>query len=118
MTLSKQNWYSIIVAAIVVAVGFAGFNIHAARKAEKEQAMIYQLKQLREAVQLYEMVQKAKPIDLKAAMVVTIDGKVVPIQWAFEKDASGNPLDPFGAPYRFDTKSGWVKSGTAGYESW
>ncbi len=118
MTLTKQHWYGIILAAIVVALGFAAFNIQAARKAEKEQAMIYQLKQLREAVELYEKVQKAKPAELKAAMVVTINGKVVPIQWTFQKDASGNPLDPFGVPYQFDKKSGWVKSGSKGYESW
>lgn len=118
MTLSKQHWYGIIVAAIVVALGISGFRIMGAQKLEKEQAMIFQLKQLREAVKLYEVTHKTKPADLKAAMVVTIDGKVVPIQWPIQKDGTGNPVDPFGTPYQFDKKSGWVTSRSAGYESW
>lgn len=118
MTLSKQHWYGIIAATIVVALGITGFRIQTEQKSEKEQAMIFQLKQLREAVSLYEVTHKAKPAELKAAMVVTIDGKAVPIQWSVKKDGTGNPVDPFGMPYQFDKKSGWVTSRTAGYESW
>lgn len=118
MTLSKQHWYGILLAVIVVALGIAGFRIQAAQKIEKEQAMIFELKQLREAVQLYEVVNKTRPSELKAAMIVTVNGKAVPIQWSVKKDGTGNPVDPFGAPYQFDQKSGWVTSRTAGYESW
>lgn len=118
MTLSKKSWYGIIAVAVVVALGIAGFNIRAAQKAENEQAMIFQLKQLREAVQIYVKTQKALPPDLKAAMVVSIGGKVVPIQWSFQKDASGNPVDPFGAAYQYDKKTGQVLSSSKGYESW
>jgi hypothetical protein len=99
-------------------LGIAGFNIRAAQKAEKEQAMIFQLKQLREAVQIYTKAQKIMPPELKAALVVTVDGKAVPIQWSFQKTAAGDPVDPFGTPYQFERKTGWVKSGTQGYESW
>ncbi len=118
MALSKNNWYGVILAAVVVALGIAGFNINTAQKAEKEQAMIFQLKQLREAVQIYAKTQKIMPPELKAALVVAVDGKAVPIQWSFQKDAAGNPVDPFGAAYQLDKKTGWVKSGTQGYESW
>lgn len=118
MALSKNNWYGIIVAAIVVAFGIAGYQIRTAQKAENERAMIFQLSQLREAVQIYAKNQKTMPPDLKSVMVVTMGGKVVPIQWPFQKDAAGSPMDPFGAPYQLDKKTGWVKSGTPGYESW
>lgn len=118
MTLTKTHWYGIIAGALVLAMGFAGVNIYNARKAEKEKAMIFQLKQLRTAVQIFEMTQKAKPGELTAAMVVSVGGKGVPIQWTMTKDSKGAPLDPFGKPYQYDKKTGWVSSGSKGYESW
>lgn len=118
MTLTKQNWYGIIAVVVILALGLAGFNIRAARKAENERAMIYQLKQLREAVQIYVKTQKVMPQDLKAVLVVSINGKAVPIQWSFQKDASGNPEDPFGVAYQYDKKTGRVVSASNGYESW
>lgn len=118
MTFSKQTWYGIILATIVAAVLMTGYHVRVAQKAEKEQAMIYQLSQLREAVQLYLVSHKALPTELKSALVVTRDGKAVPIEWSFQKDAAGNPVDPFGAPYAFNSKKGWVSSKTQGYEAW
>lgn len=118
MTLTKTHWYGIIAGAMVLAMGFAGVNIYNARKAEKEQAMIYQLKQLRTAVQIFEMTQKAKPGDLPAAMVISVEGKGVPVQWTMAKDSKGVPLDPFGKPYQYNKSTGWVSSATQGYESW
>lgn len=118
MTLNKKNWYSIIAVAVVVALGLAGFNIHRAQKAEDEQAMIFQLKQLREAVQIFVKTQKTLPPELKSVLVVSVGGKAVPIQWSFQKDASGNPVDPFGMAYQYDKKTGRVLSSSQGYESW
>lgn len=118
MTFSKKTWYGIICATVVALFLITGYHFRLAQKAEREQAMIYQLSQLREAVQIYLLSHKAMPTELKAALVVTKDGKVVPIQWSFEKDAAGNPVDPFGAPYAFNSKKGWVSSKTQGYESW
>lgn len=118
MTFSKKTWYGIICATVVVLFLITGMNIRGEQKAQKEYSMIYQLKQLRDAVQIYRVTNKALPPELKASLVVTKDGKVVPIQWAFKKDATGNPVDPFGAPYVFNAKNGWVSSKTPGYESW
>lgn len=118
MTFSKKTWYGIIGATVVVAFLLTGFNIRGEQKAQKEYAMIYQLKQLREAVQIYQITNKSLPPELKAALVVSRDGKAVPIQWSFKKDSAGNPVDPFGTPYAFNGKSGWVSSKTHGYESW
>jgi hypothetical protein len=33
-------------------------------------------------------------------------------------DNESNLLDTFGAPYRYESKTGWVRSSTKGYESW
>lgn len=33
-------------------------------------------------------------------------------------DKDGNLLDTFGAPFTYESKIGWVKSSTKGYESW
>lgn len=118
MTLSKNTWYGIIVATIVAAALITTYHARVAQKAEKEQAMVYQLSQLREAVQLYLTTHKALPKELKEALVVSRDGKAVTMQWGFEKDTSGNPVDPFGTPYAFNGKNGWVSSRSQGYESW
>lgn len=118
MTISRKQWYIVIIVAVAAALGIAGYNIQTAKKAANEQAMIYQLKQLRTAVQIYEKMQKSLPSELKTVMTVTVNGKAVPIQWTLQKDTAGNLVDPFGGLYQYDKKSGWVKSGTQGYESW
>lgn len=118
MTFSKKTWYGIILAAVVAAFLVTGYHVRVAQKAEKERAMIYQLSQLREAVQLYLTTHKAMPTELKSALAIARDGKAVAIQWGFQKDAAGNPVDPFGVPYAFNGKNGWVSSRTQGYESW
>lgn len=33
-------------------------------------------------------------------------------------DKDGNLIDPFGNPFSYERKTGWVKSSTKGYESW
>lgn len=33
-------------------------------------------------------------------------------------DSKGRIMDPFGNPYIFDARSGWVSSQTRGYEFW
>lgn len=33
-------------------------------------------------------------------------------------DKDGNLLDTFGAPFTYESRTGWVKSSTKGYESW
>lgn len=118
MTLTKTHWYGILIGVIILAAGLAGVNIYKAGKAEKERAMIYQLNQLRSAVQIFEMSQKSKPADLSAAMAISVGGKAVPIEWNMSKDSKGTPLDPFGRPYQYDKKSGWVSSTSQGYENW
>jgi hypothetical protein len=116
MTLTKKHWYGILAAGVALALGLAGWNIAQARKAEKEQAMIFQLKQLRAAAQIYAKLQKTNAPDLIS--IVTVKSPGPPIQLRIDRDAKGQPIDPFGNAYQYDKAKGWVQSGTTGYESW
>lgn len=114
--MTRKKWYMVIGLAVVIAVGMTAVSIQSARKSEKEQQLIFQLKQLRSAVQIYAKIRGNKPPDLSTAMEAKYKfGQ--PIQWKMERDAKGNPIDPFGNRYRYGP-TGWVQSSTPGYETW
>ncbi len=114
--MQRKHWYIIIISVVIVATVAAIINRHLAQRAEREQALIFELKQLRIAVQLYLRMQKKWPADLATAL----DTKhaVHSPNWSMQRDASGKPVDPFGNPYVYDPKSGWLHSTTKGYGSW
>ena len=115
--MTRKKWYAVIGITILMALGFTAVSIHVARKHEKEQALIFQLKQLRMMTEIYMKIYRVKSPDLLTAMEKKYRfGQ--PVEWKMKRDATGNPLDPFGNPYHYDKDSGWVYSITKGYEKW
>ena len=114
--MKRKTWYMLISAVVVIAIGITGVSIHMAKQAQNEQTMISELAQLRTAVQMYKSVFHSNPADLSAAL--TAKYPFAPPQWSMQRNAQGQPMDPFESPYAYDAKSGWIKSTTSGYESW
>lgn len=114
--MGKKFWYSLISITILAASVFIGHNILNSQNGRKEEAMIYELAQLRDSVHIYVRLNKVMPESL---------AKVVSEKYTFKTptitaklNEKGDPVDPFGNPYQLDISIGWVRSSTPGYQSW
>ena len=115
--MTRKKWYTLIVAAVILSFGITAAVAQSAKKAEKEQTLVFQLKQLRTSVQIYVKVNKQTPADLLSAMEAKYDfGQ--PLHWPFDKNENGEPVDSFGNLYAYDSETAWVSSQTKGYEGW
>jgi len=115
--MTRRKWYTAIVLAVVASFGITLLAAQSAKKAENERAMLFELKQLRTAVQLHLNNNKQLPQDLSAALSSNYNTSH-PIEWSFTRNEQGVPVDPFGATYQYNPQTGWVASSTPGYESW
>ena len=115
--MTRKGWYTVVAIVVLAVLGVTSVAIHLAGKRENERAMIYQLQQLRYAVQIFVKVHRKTPPTWAAAMDAQYNfGQ--PFRWKFKRDATGSPIDPFGTPYDYDPKSGWISSRTEDYEEW
>lgn len=115
--MERKKVYKVVAVAVLLVLALTGVAIHFARKSEKERALIYQLQQLRVAVQIFIKVNHQKPPTLSSV----IDAQYNfghPWRWRFERDSAGTPLDPFGNPFKYDPDSGWISPQTPDYENW
>lgn len=108
----------VIIAAVVVAFGIS----RAQSKAEKSKLMISELEQMRAAITTYVTLNKTTPPDLVDLTKMTYS--FAPGDQAknylsnIKVGKDGELVDPFGNPYKYDSKTGWVSSSTKGYDKW
>ena len=90
----------------------------------REVALRSELGNIRTAVILYITLNRRYPASLRD---MVREGYTLPtgsglIKYKYIEgmavDKDGNLLDTFGAPFTYESKTGWVKSSTKGYESW
>lgn len=97
----------------------------------KEIAMRMELANLRSAITNYTLYNKKLPGTLKelfekkaASPKHSIEGAEFRVEFhgkyieGMTMDNDGLPLDPFGGRYSYNSKTGMVRSGTSGYETW
>ncbi len=97
----------------------------------KERALVIELGNLRNAVNLYAMLKGRLPPSLKVLLKEKViapksdikgtDYELVIIEsftGPMTVDKEGRPLDPFGNRYGYDPATGRVFSTTEGYEDW
>ncbi len=110
----------VIVAIIAIAAMVLGIRFNMAGKAEKENALMAELKSLRASVQLYLTLEKSYPPDLKvlATQKYTIGEKQETYLRGIKLDKEGYPVDAFGKRFNYDLKAGWVKPGEEKYSNW
>lgn len=115
--MSRTKWYIAIVTVIGLLCGSAGVSVYFERKSNNEQAMIFQLQQLRSIILMYVKTHDTPPETLAQAMEAQYDfGQ--PIQWKFKRGTAGEFVDPFGYRYQYNVATGWVHSSAPGYEEW
>ena len=118
---ARYEW--VIIAVVLVAALVVAFGIYNKRdNLNKGKILISELENIRSAVRMYKTMNKANPPSLEA---------LAKLNYSFEPGQPGKPylssgmfnskgeaLDPFGHPYKYDTKTGWVVSTSKGFEKW
>lgn len=113
--MTRKMSYFVLGTALLISLGVTVLSVHVAQQSEREQAMLYELKTLRNVIELYVMEKKAHPHDIGDAIASTHRST---LQNVAPQMSSEGPLDPFGHPYQYNPNSGWVFSQTNGYRSW
>jgi len=122
MMKAKRSLWEIIVVAVVVALTvIMGAAIYARRvDALKSRLLMHELAMLRSSAMLYIIInhERAESLgDLKSGRFEA-GGVVHGYVDSLPGSGDGEAIDPFGNPYRYDSKSGWVSSTTEGFEHW
>lgn len=119
---SFENLLIISLVGILLVTAISNFltSVRLAR----ETALRIELSNIRTSIILYLTLNRRYPASLKDMVTdkytLPTGNNVVKYKYieGMAVDNDGNPLDPFGAPFNYDRKTGWVKSSTTGYESW
>lgn len=119
----RAKYEYLIIIIIIAAVAAVAVGIYAAQnKAAKGEILMSELEAMRLAVMTYKTLNKTNPPDLatltKATYVFTPGENPRPFLTEVQTNAEGKIVDPFGNPYKYNRKEGWVKSTTSGYEHW
>ncbi len=118
-----RSTYEIILVAIVVAMAVAiVVGIYARRTTiHNGRVMIDELFVMRSGIMLYHALNGVYPPSLDALEAESYrdgEGKNVPFVQRLHRDDEKHIIDPFGNPYSYERRTGWVRSITEGYERW
>lgn len=119
----RYIWENVLL--VVVFLAILGFLVHSyflEQKVYKQKTLHYQLIIMRQGIMMFNLVERRYPKSLMelAASTYRLPGEKVNRRYVerFPIDKDGRVLDPFGDPYTYDSKMGWVRSSTPGYEYW
>lgn len=114
----------LITSLVGILLVFAVSNFLSSVRLTRETALRIELSNIRTAITLYITLNRRYPANLRD---MVREGYTLPtgsglIKYKYIEgmavDKDGNLLDTFGAPFSYESKTGWVKSSTKGYESW
>lgn len=122
MGVTKRSAYEwILVIIVVVLTVILGVGLYSGRdKVAKSKILIQELSMLRNGAAHYNMINKHPPASLKELSTATYDFGDEQRSFLDSAPLSSNDsiIDPFGNPYSYDPKSGWISSTTPGFERW
>jgi len=118
----KRSVFEIVLISVVVALALAlGVGLYSGRsKVKKSQLLIQELSMLRSSVSLYNMINRHLPANLEGLVDSTyqVNSLSRPYVEFVHRSGDGKIIDPFGNPYSYDSRSGWVCSTTSNYSRW
>lgn len=121
---AKRKWYEPLLIVMLVAAicGLLGANSYYERINSQQKSLLYQLQILRNALNLYKLVNHTNPTSLTELATGSFEfpgeGVTRPYVLNAPIDKNGQVVDPFGSMYTYDAETGWIRSGTSGYEFW
>lgn len=120
----KRKWFErVAVIGLVLVVGsLAASNVYFQDKFGKQRMLFYQLQILRNSINLYKIINNKSPetLEMLATGVYKFPGEDLTKRYIENApiDKDGKVIDPFNKPYYYDSKTGWIRSSTTGYEFW
>lgn len=121
-SMKKRPTYEfVIVTAVVVLSIILGGGLFSGRaKLGKMRLLIQELSMLRSGITHFMMVKRHMPPALDDLVKETYKAGDLELPFVdhMPKSNKGETVDPFGSPYRYDPKNGWVASSTRGFEKW
>ncbi len=114
----------LITSLVGILLVFAVSNFLSSVRLTREAALRIELSNIRTSIILYITLNRRYPESLS---VMVREGYTLPTGSGLIKnkyiegmavDKDGNLLDAFGAPFTYESRTGWVKSSTKGYENW
>jgi len=122
MVKRKRTHFEYIVITVVVILTLTlGAGLYAGRlKIQKSKLLVQELSMMRSALLLYKTVNyiNAETLDTLTSTSYPVDDVMRPYIDRLPLSKNGKHIDPFGNPYNYDNKKGWVWSTTSGYERW
>ena len=119
---AKRSVLDFVVVGIIVALTVVmGAAIYARRtEAMQSRLMMQELAMLRSSLILYKMInhENVESLGVLQSGRFEVEGIVHRYVDPLPVSGDGEVIDPFGNPYRYDRKRGWVSSTTAGFERW
>lgn len=120
----QRSWWESVL-FLVVSLAMLAFIVNSyflEQKVYKQRALYYQIAILRQGVNLFAIVEKRFPDSLVELGISSFkspgNGMNHPYIERFPANPDGKVFDPFGSPYTYDKKMGWVASTTPGYSFW
>lgn len=122
MVKKKRSQFEVVIVVIVIVLTLAlGIGIYSGRaKVNKSRLLIQELSMFRSSVTLFQMINRKVPksLDELANSSYEVDSTMRPYVEFLHRSGDGVIIDPFGNPYSYDPKGGWVASTTSGYLRW
>lgn len=121
MQKQRPVYEAIVVSLVVVLALVMSATLYAGRaKVQKGGMLMVELETFRNAIQAYRLANGENPpslVDLAKAKIGD-EGEARPYLDPPPALEGGRAIDPYGNPYAYDSKSGWISSSTPGYERW
>lgn len=116
----KEKWVLAVAAVVTFILMLSSLSFE--RQMSNQKLMFYQLQAIRTSVNLYKAITRNNPSSLAelATSEYQFPGEEQKRPYLVDPTINGNGVvvDPFGNPYIYDTRTGWVRSSTKGYELW
>jgi len=122
MVRARRSAYEVVVTVAVVALTVVMAAGLYAKDVElkKERLMVQELSAMRSSLILYKMINRRGAEGLEELVRERFEAGGVrrPYIDRLPPSDGGEIIDPFGSPYSYDPKAGWVSSTTPGFEGW
>ncbi len=118
---SRSAYEFAVIAVVVVLAVILGAGLYSGRmKVQKSNLLVQELASLRSSLTLYKTLNRENAPSLKvlASSEYEVGGTTRPFIERLPISEDGDVIDPFGNPYAYDQKTGWVSSATPGFERW
>lgn len=118
----RRSYFEVVAIAVVVILTVAlGAGLYAGRaKSLKSDLLINELSMMRSSLLVYKILNRRNAENLEQLVTTTyyVDGDKRPYIDKLPPARKGKIIDPFGNPYSYDPKAGWVSSTTPGFVQW